>query len=91
MSKSSCCSEMQQNILSKEVPVVYSSKLREYGISVLDGGSSSIGIKFCPWCSTVLPTSLRTKWFEEIASLGLEPGSSEIPPKFMDDQWWSKD
>ncbi len=88
MSDLVCCSEMKQNLLSKEVPVIYLSKFREYGISVLDGGSSFIEIKCCPWCGSTLPTSLRTQWFEKIASLGLEPDSSKIPLEYLDDKWW---
>jgi len=38
----------------------YSPRWQEYGIIVHDGGSSSVCIRFCPWCGASLPTSLRT-------------------------------
>lgn len=89
MSIMHCCSSMNQNVLSKEVPVTYYPKFREYGISVLDGGSSFIEINACPWCSSKLPGSLRLQWMEKISSLGLEPDSQSIPPEYLSDKWWN--
>jgi hypothetical protein len=39
--------------------VHYSAKVHEYGLIIHDGGSSSIGIQYCPWCGAKLPESLR--------------------------------
>ena len=33
----------------------YSPRLRAYGLIVHDGGSSTIRIRFCPWCGARLP------------------------------------
>lgn len=85
-----CCKEMESYLLSNEVAVRYISKFREYGITVLDGGSSFITIHYCPWCGGKLPDSLREKWFEKLDELGLEPESSNIPNKYLSDKWWSE-
>ena len=37
----------------------YSPEFREYGLIIRDGGSSSVVIRFCPWCGSALPDSLR--------------------------------
>ncbi|WP_397304903.1 DUF6980 family protein [Peribacillus butanolivorans] len=34
--------------------VIYYEKDNEYGLIIHDGGSSSIEILFCPWCSKKL-------------------------------------
>lgn len=39
----------------------YSPKLEEYSLIVHDGGTSSIRIKFCPWCGKKLSKSKRIK------------------------------
>ncbi len=44
-----------------EVPIVYIAKYKEFAIKVLDGGSSYIVLKFCPWCGHILPRSQRKK------------------------------
>jgi hypothetical protein len=43
------CSDMADRIRD-ETAISYVPKFREYGISVLDGGSSFIVLRFCPWC-----------------------------------------
>jgi hypothetical protein len=69
--------------------VQYSPKFREYGLLVHDGGSSMVVIRFCPWCGTRLPESLRDRWFEELAALGIEPGEQEVPAPYRSAAWWS--
>jgi hypothetical protein len=27
-----------------------------FGLAIHDGGSSAVGIRFCPWCGATLPT-----------------------------------
>ena len=67
---SHCCSRMIDAVESKcdqhedrfhcpDALVNYSEKFNEYGLIVHDGGSSVIGINFCPWCGTELPKSIR--------------------------------
>ena len=67
----------------------YSPKFREYGLIVHDGGSACSIIKFCPWCGTQLPDSLRDRWFEEMERRGIDPWEGEIPQEFQSNDWWS--
>jgi hypothetical protein len=39
--------------------VYYSVHSNEYGLIVHDGGTSYIGIAYCPWCGAKLPGSKR--------------------------------
>jgi hypothetical protein len=81
---------MQANIISDEIPVRFISKFREYGIEVLDGGSSHIVLEFCPWCGSTLPPSLRDRWHEELEKLGIDIDDSDavIPEPFRDERWF---
>ena len=55
-----CCDRMNLYLSDDEgVAIHYYPKFREYGIPVLDGGSSYITMDFCPWCGTKLPISTR--------------------------------
>jgi hypothetical protein len=85
-----CCKEMEYYLVSNEVAINYISKFREYGIDVLDGGTSIITILFCPWCGKKLPDTLREKWFEILDEIGLEPESPDIPEKYLSDKWWNE-
>jgi hypothetical protein len=86
--KSHCCQELAQNLSKRESALVFIEKFREYGIRVLDGGTSFIQIRFCPWCGQTLPSSLRDEWFSQIEALNLEPDDPKIPAKFMTGAWW---
>jgi hypothetical protein len=39
--------------------VGFSARFQEYGLILHDGGTSSIGIVFCPWCGRRLPAGSR--------------------------------
>lgn len=82
-----CCTQMQIHIDSNELHLSFSPKLREYGISYTDGGTSHQAIQFCPWCGSKLPSSLRAEWFEELDRLGLEP-DGHLPSELKTDAWW---
>jgi hypothetical protein len=69
-----CCQYMNEYLAEDNIAIKYSSVVREYCIPVLDGGSSGIILRFCPWCGNKLPTSLREKWFGTLESLGYDPG-----------------
>lgn len=70
-------------------PLVFSSKFREYGVTVHDGGSSYLVINYCPWCGAVLPKSLRDRWFSELEALGIDdPASQPIPEKYKTEAWY---
>ena len=85
-----CCKEMKNSVFDEDIPITYIPKFREYGIDIIDGGTSFKLIKYCPWCGAKLPTSLREEWFDEIYKLNLEPESPEIPDKYLTDEWWEK-
>ena len=85
-----CCDEMRRFLAEGEVAVRYVNKFREFGVLILDGGSSLQEIRFCPWCGARLPLSLRDRWFDEIESLGFEPDSRNLPARFRTDQWWNE-
>jgi len=76
--------------LKDETAVVYIAKFREYGLPILDGGTSFITIQFCPWCGARLPDSLRNKWFDSLEKLGLDVHTGNIPEKFLSDRWWNQ-
>lgn len=85
-----CCKEMERLLAVGEVAMVYVPKFREYGIRVLDGGSSFQVIKYCPWCGSELPGSLRNKWIEELERMNLEPDSPDLPKEYLSEEWWTK-
>ncbi|WP_369170244.1 hypothetical protein AB5J49_21475 [Streptomyces sp. R28] len=65
----------------------FSARFQEYGLLIHDGGTSSIGIDFCPWCGRRLPASQRDRWFDELESRGIDPWEDEIPAEFQDGSW----
>ena len=79
---------LEKYIEYTDIPIIYIPKFREYGIKVLDGGTSYIEIKFCPFTGQKLPNSLRKIWFEKIEKLNLEPDANNIPEKLKTDEWW---
>jgi hypothetical protein len=86
-----CCTTMQSMIAEDSCPLVFISKFREYGILVLDGGTSYQLISVCPWCGKQLPHSLRDRWFNELELAGFDPGADKIPEKYTSDRWWRSD
>lgn len=83
-----CCDDLRNAIEDKDIAITYTNKFREYGISILDGGSSRLRIRYCPWCGKKLPESLRNQWYEELERLGIDPDEDEIPVKFKDEEWY---
>lgn len=69
--------------------VNYRPKFREYGLIIHDGGSSIIRIRFCPWCGSALPASLRDRWFKELEALGIDPGEQAVPEQYQTSEWWA--
>lgn len=86
-----CCSDMEM-MINEECSVVYVPKFREYGFPILDGGSSFLIMKYCPWCGGKLPTSLRSEYFRILKELGIEYPcrESELPEGMRSDTWWRK-
>lgn len=69
----------------------YSSKFREYGLIIHDGGSSFVVIQFCPFCGSRLPMSLRDQWFKELEQRGIDPWEDKVPVEFEAEAWWKDD
>lgn len=95
-----CCREMEENCVvdpdwqsdaydDADILVSYLSKFNEYGTIIHDGGSSSIGINFCPWFGSKLPESKRYEWFEVLEKLGFDdPSEQHIPAEYNSDAWY---
>lgn len=83
-----CCDRMQLYLEDGETAIAFDRQFREYGILVLDGGSSVIEIHYCPWCGARLPESLRDEWFKEIEGLGIDPHGDSVPLSYQSDDWW---
>jgi hypothetical protein len=88
--KVACCEMLCTTLDDSTIPVIFIAKLREYGVSVMDGGASYIRMKYCPWCGKSFPESLRSRWLTEIRKLGFEPGDKGIPREYLDDRWYKK-
>jgi hypothetical protein len=71
-----------------DVAIIYIPRFREFGISILDGGTSFQAITFCPWCGTELPKSLRTEWFSRVEEMGMDPYDPALPQSMTTDAWW---
>ncbi|MGW7258388.1 DUF6980 family protein [Streptomyces sp. NPDC054834] len=93
-----CCEAMtrQVNWLCDQHPdpfdcpdalIGFTPKFQEYGLIIHDGGTSSIGIDFCPWCGQRLPESQRDRWFEVLESRGIDPWADDVPVDFQDGRW----
>ena len=95
-----CCQEMRKSIVldcdlhqdiysCPDVLVSYIPKFDKYGIIIHDAGSSTIKIKFCPWCSHMLPESKLETWFDTLEELGFDdPFEQDIPLEFKSDAWY---
>jgi hypothetical protein len=79
---------MAHALVDPDVPLVYNDKFREYGLRILDGGTSVLLISHCPWDGVKLPESLRHEWFDRLVTLGLEPGDAGIPEELLTGAWW---
>jgi hypothetical protein len=84
-----CCAQMQYALDELEIPLTWTPKFREVGISVLDGGESNILLLFCPWRGNKLPESLRSEWFAELERRNIDPCGENIPAEFLDEQWYA--
>jgi hypothetical protein len=86
-----CCNEMGFFMDQKEIGLVYIDKYREYGFEYRDGGGSFQLIRFCPWCGSKLPNSLRDEWFDRLKIIGIDdPLVSKIPEIYQTSAWWRR-
>ncbi len=79
---------MNAAVASIALPLDYEPTFREWGIPYFDGGSSQQTLRYCPFCGTKLPKSLRHEWFEILEQLGLEWGDEATPDEMQSDRWW---
>ena len=97
---SHCCEQMERAIvdtigklpgasITPDFIISYTEVYDEYGIIIHDGGSSSIGINYCPFCGTKLPESKRDLWFDTLEKIGYEdPSEQNIPDEFKSNAWY---
>ncbi len=81
------CDQHDDPFACLDALIGFSAKFQEYGLIIHDGGTSSIGIDFCPWCGQRLPASQRDRWFDELESRGIDPWGDEVPAEFLDGRW----
>ena len=87
-----CCEELYFFVAQKEIGLIYIDKYREFGFEYRDGGSSLQCIRFCPWCGSKLPDSLRDEWFDRLDRLGIDDSDdSKIPILYQTSEWWEND
>jgi hypothetical protein len=95
-----CCEDMRREVAHasgrrpglRDRPdwlIDYSPRFREYGLVVQSGGVSSTPIRFCPWCGSRLPASLRDEWYAELGRRGIDPCGREVPAPFWSSEWWA--
>jgi hypothetical protein len=82
------CEQHPDRFTCPDCLIHYSPRFREYGLIVHDGGTASCHIRFCPWCGTNLPESLRDRWFEEVQALDFDPWEDELPERYLSSAWW---
>lgn len=73
-----------------DVLVHYDPKFDEYGLVIHDGGSSTVGIEYCPWCGRRLPESRRDAWYDRLLAMGLDPEKDEVPEEYKSAAWYTK-
>jgi hypothetical protein len=68
--------------------ITYSSRFREYHISPVN--LYTYLISFCPFCGKEFPSSLRSKWFDDLKALGHDDPLTDdsIPEEYHSDAWW---
>lgn len=90
-----CCEEMFM-MVEEEKSIVYLPQYREYGVPILDGGSSILVMNFCPWCGRKLPASLREEFYAilEAANIdycGMSDNDDRLPEAMRSSRWWEED
>ncbi|WP_431899346.1 DUF6980 family protein [Nonomuraea sp. bgisy101] len=81
------CDDHEDPFDCLDILIGFDARFREYGLIIHDGGTSTIGIAFCPWCGSRLPVSQRDRWFEELEQRGIDPWGAEVPMEYKDGRW----
>ncbi len=83
--------DTSEEVDNPDVIMKYIPKFDEYGIPIYDGGTSMIGIKYCPWCGTRLPESKRDLWFDTLEKINVNTDlEDEIPEEYKSAKWFKK-
>lgn len=101
-----CCDQMREalkqdcpqhrwpRVVCPERQIDYNERFDEYGLTVNDGGSSSVVIHFCPWCGAALPESQRDRWFDELEAAGFSVSVgtdlTRLPVAYRSGAWRQK-
>lgn len=91
-----CCELIEKFLRDDQVPIEYSSKVREYSFTLKNKPGIAQGFDYCPWCGTKLPNSLRQEYFDILRTEFLITDPFEaiqknmVPEEFKSDAWWKK-
>lgn len=90
MSVKFCCVHMQQQV--GDGLIKYDERFDQFSIVVKAGNEVETlqGISFCPWSGHKLPGSLRSRWFDELEAIGVDPMNDEIPLEYQSAAWRSE-
>jgi hypothetical protein len=64
----------------------YSPRVREFHLAVRPGSEVVQQLAFCPFSGKALPESLRQAFFDQLETIGLSDGLSDVdraPPEFQ--------
>lgn len=89
-----CCELMAAFLNDQRIPIKYCPCFREYYMPLIGSGAVQC-IDYCPWCGSLLPTSLRDEYCEILETeYGIDPfprdESKDFPEEFKTDEWWKK-
>jgi hypothetical protein len=92
-----CCEDMKISLENPRHCLHFDLSQRRYWVEKKDC-RRGIELKFCPWCATPLPKSLRAEYLQALSeSLGkkvfwkdIQAGHIAIPTEFHTDEWWKK-
>lgn len=83
------CNKFQRALEDPDTPLSYWPPARQVQVDVLDGGTSGILLRFCPFCGWEFPPPLGARRLAELGHLlGIDPFEDEVPPPYRTDEWW---
>ncbi len=84
-----CCLDFRRDILDRASPVTVFPHFREVGLFYSLTGF--LPFRFCPYCATEFPPSLREEYIEATTEWG-SPRSFMVPeswgPPYDSGEWW---
>jgi len=101
-----CCIALANAIQEEDNSIFYKPFLREYylkrlpvfadGKLVYDNRDVVDTLRYCPWCGTEFPKSLRDEWADEVEkkfsveSILDKEELKKVPEEYMTEEWWRK-